>query len=112
MGKDVGVHGNLFGGTMLAWLDEAGAIFAMQTAKSDKVVTLKVSDVRFRQPVRANDVVMIYGTCLKVGSPTISIQLTVKRKNMVNFEEQTVCEADMVFVNVNENGKPTPIKKE
>ena len=29
-GQNIGVHGNLFGGVMLGWLDEAGAAFAAQ----------------------------------------------------------------------------------
>ncbi len=39
MTKDLGVHGNLFGGIMLAWLDEAGAAFACEKAQSTHMVT-------------------------------------------------------------------------
>jgi acyl-CoA thioesterase YciA len=36
---NVGYHGNLFGGTMLGWLDEAGAIFACQACDTPRMAT-------------------------------------------------------------------------
>lgn len=36
MAKDIGVHGNLFGGTMMSWLDEAGAMLAANVCKTNK----------------------------------------------------------------------------
>ena len=53
--SDIGVHGNLFGGTMLAWLDEAGAAYACQIAKSTKMVTRFISGVEFCRPVSSVD---------------------------------------------------------
>ena len=38
--QDVGYHGNLFGGVMLAWLDEAAAAFAAQAADTPRMVNL------------------------------------------------------------------------
>jgi acyl-CoA thioesterase YciA len=112
MTKDVGVHGNLFGGILLSWLDECGAIFAMQIAKSSKVVTLKLNEVLFKQPVKVNDVVLIYGDCIKIGNTSVTIKLTAQCRNMSDFKEHVVCETEMVFVNIDDHGKPTPIKKE
>ena len=43
--KDVGVHGNLFGGDLLAWLDESGAAFAAQCIDSPRLVTVRLSEV-------------------------------------------------------------------
>jgi len=48
-GKNVGVHGNLFGGTMLSWLDEAGGAYASQPVDSPRIVTVKLSEVAFKK---------------------------------------------------------------
>ena len=47
MKGNIGVHGNLFGGTMLAWLDEAGAAFACEKAQSTHMVTRLIDKVEF-----------------------------------------------------------------
>ena len=47
MTKDVGFHGNLFGGLMLSWLDEAGATLAAEICESPRMVTKKITEVIF-----------------------------------------------------------------
>ena len=42
---NVGYHGNLFGGTLLSWLDEAGAAFAAEKCGSPRMVTVKIAEV-------------------------------------------------------------------
>ena len=61
MAKQVGYHGNLFGGVMLSWLDEAGAAFACQIADTGRMVTKHMSAVTFEQPVRPGQLIKIYG---------------------------------------------------
>ena len=51
-GQNIGVHGNLFGGIMLSWLDEAGGAFAGQCCDTPRMVTLKLSETVFKKPVR------------------------------------------------------------
>ncbi len=68
--QDVGYHGNLFGGVMLAWLDEAGAIFACQACDTPRMVTKKISEVVFEKPVRPGQIIKIYGEVRGVGKPT------------------------------------------
>ena len=45
--RDVGNHGNLFGGVMLAWIDEAGAAIAAEFAETGKIVTKHISALDF-----------------------------------------------------------------
>ena len=44
--SDVGFHGNLFGGKLAAWMDEAGAAFAAQVCDTPRVVTVLMEDGR------------------------------------------------------------------
>ena len=58
--SDVGFHGNLFGGQMLAWLDEAAAAYVCQMCDSPQMVTVKVDTVHFKLPVRPHQIIKIY----------------------------------------------------
>jgi acyl-CoA thioesterase YciA len=59
--SDIGVNDNLFGGTMLAWLDEAGGIMASSVCCSSNLVTLKIEEVLFKEPVKVKQQIRIYG---------------------------------------------------
>jgi len=59
MTKDVGIEGNLFGGNMLAWMDESAAIYARMVTGEKKLVTKKFCEIEFKKPVRVGDIVKI-----------------------------------------------------
>lgn len=106
MTRDIAGNGNMFGGTMLSWLDEAGAITAMEYANSHRMVTLKMSEVIFKKPVKVHDVVCIYAMIGKVGNTSITIHLQAKTKDVETGNEEIVAVTDMVFVKIDENGQP------
>ena len=41
---DIGVNDNLYGGRMLDWIDEAGAMFARLGFPKNQFVTLKIAE--------------------------------------------------------------------
>ena len=103
MTKDIGVDGNLFGGTMMAWIDESAGIFAHKYTGVVRMVTLKYSELLFKCPVRVGDLVEFYASKPRVGRTSLTFELEgrVGTKSVVH----TVC----TFVSVDENGRPTPI---
>lgn len=103
MTKDIGGNGNLFGGTLLSWCDESGAVAAVEYAGDHRMVTLKMNEVIFKKPIKVHDVVSIYADIKKIGNTSITIQIEVKVK------EEDVAATEMVFVRVDENGKPVKI---
>ena len=107
--KDVGVHGNLFGGTMLAWLDEAGAAFAAQVCGTPRMVTKSISEVIFHKPVRPGQIIKIFGDVIRVGNTSVTIRLVAKRHSVVNGSQKDVCTLDMVFVRIDGDGESVPI---
>lgn len=96
--KDLGVSGNLFGGNMMAWLDEVAAIFAIQITGEENMVTVHYSDMTFKHPVKERDIVDFY--CGKVRRGTTSVTFEI----MARCEEKTVFCADAVFVALDRNG--------
>jgi len=109
MGKDIGIHGNIFGGILMAWLDEAGAAFATEYCFTPNMVTLKVGELHFLKPLKAGNHLRIYGDVLHLGNTSITINITAKKFSLYSGEETTVCTTTMVFVRIDDDGTPTPI---
>ena len=65
---DLGVHNNLFGGTMLSWIDELAVAFVNEVCFSPNMVTLKVEEVLFKSPVKENNLIKIYGDIVRIGN--------------------------------------------
>ena len=107
--SQVGYHGNLFGGKMLAWLDEAGAAYAAQCCDTPRMVTKHISAVTFEKPVRSGQLIKIYGEVLRVGSTSITIRLEARRHSVYNGTQKAVCTIEMIFVRIDGDGEAIPI---
>jgi acyl-CoA thioesterase YciA len=107
--QNVGFHGNLFGGVMLSWLDEAGAAFAAEVCGSPRMVTVKISEVIFRKPVRPGQIIKIYGEVEKVGNSSVTFKLEARRHSPYNGSQKVVCSTEMTFVRIDGDGDPVPI---
>ena len=101
---DLNVRGTLFGGRLLAWVDEEAAIFAGLEARHSRVVTKSISAVNFISPAFQGDIIEIGVALKKVGRTSVTVEVQVRnlvtQKVIVNIDE-------MVFVCVDEKGKPT-----
>ena len=109
MAKQVGNHGNLFGGIMLAWIDEAGAAFACQIADTGRMVTKHISALTFERPVRPGQLIKIYGRCRKIGKTSVTIEIEARRHSIYNGTQKPVCKCQVVFVRIDGDGEPVPI---
>ncbi len=109
MAKQVGYHGNLFGGIMLSWIDEAGAAFACQIADTGRMVTKYMSEVNFERAVRPGQLIKIYGRCLSIGNTSVTIEIEARRHSIYNGTQKPVCKCSMVFVRIDGDGEPVPI---
>ncbi len=98
--SDIGVNGNLFGGAMLSWLDEAGASFASYLCCTPNMITLKMEEVIFEKPVKMGHHVRIYGEVKHVGRSSISLLINANRFNFYTNLEETVCSTKMTFVKI------------
>lgn len=106
---DIGIYNNLFGGKMLAWLDEAGGTFAASVCCTPYMITLKMDEVVFKKPVKVNDHIRIYGEVTKMGNSSLVIRLEARRFNFSAHTEQLVCSTTMTFVRIDEYGQAIPI---
>jgi acyl-CoA thioesterase YciA len=108
MPRDTNAHGTIFGGTLLAYLDQAGAIATRPYC--DMVVTVKMTEVVFHAPVFVGDVVSFYSTVTRIGRTSITVRVVVEAERWRNPGARvTVTEAEIVYVNVDEKRTPVPI---
>jgi len=111
MALDLGVHGNLFGGSMMSFLDEAAAAYACQVCDSAKMVTMKIEEVVFKSPVKVGNLIKIYAKVNKFGNTSVTIDLEARKHNVHTGKQDLVCSTKMVFVKLDEEGSPIPISE-
>lgn len=105
MTKDIGVNGNLFGGNMLAWLDESAATWACSVCKNPNMVTVKIDEMVFERPVKIGEQVIIFGVVRRVGKSSLTVYVEARKKDFYSGEEQKVCSTIFTFVRVDGNGR-------
>ncbi|MCK6261864.1 acyl-CoA thioester hydrolase YciA [Vibrio sp. ZSDE26] len=111
MPSDCNANGDIFGGWIMSQLDLAGGILAKEIS-GGRIVTVSVSSITFKKPVKVGDVVCVYGECTKIGRTSMSIDLAVwvkpVKENGVG-ERFMVCDATFNYVAIDANGKPRAI---
>lgn len=111
MTLDLGVNGNLFGGNMMAFLDESGAAFVYQVCETTNIVTKKIEEVIFQNPVKVGNLIKIYGSVNSIGNTSITINLEARKYNVQTSQEKIVCSTKMVFVQIDDEGGSVPISE-
>ena len=109
MTQHLGYHGNLFGGQMLAWLDEAGVAFASEVCGTPQMVTVHMSEVRFNAPVRPTQIIKIYGKVEKMGTSSVTLKLEARRHSVYNGTQKPVWSTQITFVRIDGDGEAVPI---
>lgn len=103
--EDLNPNGTLFGGSLLAWLDEEAAIFAIVQLDNQYVVTKYVSEINFVSSAVKGDIIELGLEVLSFGRTSITLRSTVR--NLIT--KKIILEIDkMVFVHLDKNGNPTP----
>jgi len=111
LAKDIGSNGNLFGGNMLAWADEMGAIFAKKFTGEPKLVTVQMDAVEFTVPVHEGEIVDFYAANPKPGHTSLTFTLVVAKPNNADGVRQIVFTTRFVFVAVGDDGHSKPIER-
>jgi acyl-CoA thioesterase YciA len=108
--RDTNAQGSIFGGVILAHIDLAGVTEARKHA-AKSFVTVAMKEVVFKEPVYVGDTVSFYTRTTKVGTTSVTIKVDVEAQRWADPAKVVpVTEAEIVFVCVNKDGRPTPIK--
>ena len=109
MPADANIHGDVFGGWIMAHVDIAGAIPAVRRA-GGRVATVAVTSFQFEQPVFVGDLVSFYADIIKTGTTSITVKVEVyAERNRVEQHLVKVTEAVLVYVATDEERRPRPL---
>jgi len=101
--EDLNPNGTLFGGKLLAWLDEELALYTIIQLENSRIVTKYMSEINFRSSARQGDIIEIGIDVVKFGNT--SITLKCEARNMMTRE--TIISIDKTtMVNLGPDGKP------
>jgi len=105
MPKDTNPSGNIFGGWIMSQIDIAGSL-AARDLNVQRVVTVAVNSMEFREAVKVGDVLSCYGRILKVGKTSITAQVEVNAERSYDGTRRClhVTSAVVTYVNVDEDG--------
>ena len=99
------VHGSVFGGQIMAWIDLCAAVCAQRHA-GRPCVTAFVDDLMFKRPVRVGQVVLVRAQVTATFRTSMEIEVSVQGENTFSGERWPTVECWMTFVAIGEDGKP------
>ncbi len=106
MPSDANVHGDVFGGWIMAQVDIAGALPAVRRANG-RVGTVAVNSFVFKQPVFVGDLLSFYAKIIKTGTTSITVTVEVyAERNRLQSEVVKVTEATLTYVATDDQRKP------
>ena len=111
MPKDTNAMGTIFGGIILSYIDQAGAVDGYRFV-SGRLVTVAMREVEFHHPVFVGDVVSFYTEVLRFGRTSMTVKVTVEAERRVRGQGMVkVTEAEVVYVHVDDHNRPIPIDR-
>jgi len=110
MPRDTNRHGTIFGGIILSHVDLAGAIEARKSCGPLNFVTVALDHVVFHKPVFLGDVLSLYTETTKIGRTSVTTRVIVEATRAETQECVRVTEADVVYVAVDNDWKPVPVR--
>ena len=115
MPRDCNPHGTIFGGILLSYIDQAGAVGARREVvraggELPNLVTVAVNRVEFLQPVFVGDVVRFITRVVRIGRTSITMHVQVEAERGCDVIQVT--SAELVYVGVDlstPQRKPKPL---
>jgi acyl-CoA hydrolase len=104
------VRGDLFGGELMALVDQAAAVAAIRHA-GGPAVTASIERVDFRERIPVGALVTCSATVDYVGNSSMDITVEVYAERVSSGEKRHTHTAHVVFVALDENGKPTRVPR-
>ena len=103
--EDLNPNGTLFGGSLLRWIDEEAAIYAIIQLGNERAVTKYMSEINFVSSAREGDIIEMGLYATSFGRTSVTMRAEVRniftRKSILTIEK-------IVFVGLDENGVPKP----
>jgi acyl-CoA thioesterase YciA len=109
--SDLGFHGNLFGGTLLKFIDSAAAGYAMQLCDTPRMVTVSIDKCLFEKPAKEGQLLKIYGAPSALGNTSVTLYMEARAHNVYTSNQIIVLRTNIKFVRIDEEGNAIPINE-
>lgn len=106
--EDTNAAGNIFGGKILALMDQAAYACACKHARSS-TVTAAINTVNFLTPIYIGDLVTIKARVNYVGNTSMMVGIRVEAENLITGEVRHSNSSYFTMVAQDANGKPHPV---
>lgn len=103
--EDLNAHGTLFGGSLLRWIDEEAAIYAIVQLGNSRAVTKFISEIDFVSSAEEGDLIEMGLRAVKFGRTSLTMRAEVR--NMLTRRSILTIER-IVFVSLDDEGQPVP----
>lgn len=103
--EDLNPNQTLFGGRLLQWIDEEAVIYAIIQLDNSRVVTKYISEINFISAPKQGDIIEIGILATHFGNTSITLRCEVRNKMT---RESLLTIDKLIFVNLDESGKPAP----
>lgn len=105
MPQNTNIHGTIFGGEVLSWIDICSGVSAQRHCRSN-VVTASFDEVHFVTPIKHGYVVILESQVNAVFNSSMEIGTQVTAENPRTGERKVAVRALCTFVNLDDSGKP------
>ena len=110
MPKDTNAYGTIFGGVILSYIDQAGAVEAKRNG-ADFIVTVAMREVVFHEPVYVGDLVSFFTETRRIGTTSVMVKVLVWAQRFGSNQRSYVTEALVTLVAVDDQGRKVAIAK-
>ena len=110
MPADTNANGDIFGGWVMARMDQAGGMAAVELAHG-RVVTVKVDAMQFIRPMKVGDVLCVYTELERIGNTSLTLRIEAWAQRFQTRHMEMVTEATFIFVAIDDNGKPRVVPR-
>lgn len=102
--------GNVFGGTIMAWIDVTAGIVAFRHCRS-VVVTASMDELHFLNPIKAGDLVTLKASVNYTGHRSLEVGVKVVAENALTGHSKHTASAYLTFVSLTKDGNVVPVPK-
>lgn len=103
--EDLNPNETLFGGRLLAWIDEEAALYAIIQLENPRVVTKHMTEINFNASAKQGDIIELGLDVIKFGKTSLTLKCEARNK----MTRETILTIDSItMVNLDELGKPKP----
>lgn len=111
MPGDCNANGDIFGGWVMAKVDQAGAVVPARYA-GGRMATVAVNEFVFKHPVRVGDILSFFAKLTRIGRTSITVKIEVFAERFGSQNEYTkVTEALLTYVAIDAAGRPREVPR-